>query len=97
MEQVGLLRDSLPRKNFGDVYNNITSYNVFKEMRFAGAYPIISGFTDTKAWNKMTPVIGYRFNVNDPVGLSSMKLTLGLSPWSNNDWKNKFHIDFEEP
>ncbi len=95
MEQVGLLRDSLPRKNFGDVYNNITSYNVFKEMRFAGAYPIISGFTDTKAWNKMTPVLGYRFNVNDPVGLNSMKLSVGLSPWSNNAWKNKFHIDFD--
>ena len=95
MEQVGLLRDSLPRMAFGDVYNNITSYNVFKEMKFAGAYPIISGFTDAKAWNHMTPVIGYRFNVNDPVGLSSMKLTLGLSPWSNNDWKNKFHIDFD--
>ena len=95
MEQVGLLRDSLPRKNFGDVYNNITSYNVFKEMKFAGAYPIISGFTDSKAWNHMTPVLGYRFNVNDPVGLSSMKLSFGLSPWSNNDWKNKFHIDFD--
>ena len=95
MEQVGLLRDSLPRKNFGDVYNNITSYNVLKEMRFAGAYPIISGFTDSKAWNHMTPVLGYRFNVNDPVGLSSMKLSVGLSPWSNNDWKNKFHVDFD--
>ena len=95
MEQVGLLRDSLPRMEFGDVYNNITSYNVFKEMKFAGAYPIISGFTDSKAWNHMTPVIGYRFNVNDPVGLSSMKLSVGLSPWSNNDWKNKFHIDFD--
>ena len=35
MEQVGLLRDSLPRKNFGDVYNNITSYNVIKEMSIA--------------------------------------------------------------
>ena len=95
MEQVGLLRDSLPRMEFSDVYNNITSYNVFKEMKFAGAYPIISGFTDSKAWNHMTPVIGYRFNVNDPVGLSSMKLSVGLSPWSNNDWKNKFHIDFD--
>ena len=95
LEQMGLLRDSLPRKNFGDVYHNITSYNVFKEMKFAGAYPIISGFTDSRAWNHMTPVLGYRFNVNDPVGLSSMKLTVGLSPWSNNAWKNKFHVDFE--
>ena len=95
LEQIGLLRDSLPRKNFGDVYNNITSYNVFKEMRFAGAYPIISGFTDSKAWNHMTPVLGYRFNVNDPVGLSSMNMSVGLSPWSNNAWKNKFHVDFD--
>ena len=95
LEQVGLLRDSLPRKNFGDVYNNITSYNVLKEMRFAGAYPIISGFTDARAWNHMTPVLGYRFNVNDPVGLSSMKLSVGFSPWSNNAWKNKFHVDFD--
>ena len=95
MESVGLLKKPLPKTDFGDVYNNITSYNVFKEMKFAGAYPIISGFTDTKAWNKMTPVIGYRFNVNDPVGLNSMKLSLGLSPWSNNDWKNKFHVDFD--
>ena len=95
MESVGLLKNPLPQTDFGDVYNNITSYNVFKEMKFAGAYPIISGFTDSKAWNHMTPVLGYRFNVNDPVGLSSMKLSLGLSPWSNNDWKNKFHIDFD--
>ena len=95
LEQIGLLRDSHPRKNFGDVYNNITSYNVFKEMRFAGAYPIISGFTDSRAWNHMTPVLGYRFNVNDPVGLSSMKMSVGLSPWSNNSWKNKFHVDFD--
>ena len=95
MEEIGLLKDSLPKTDFGDVYNNITSYNVLKEMKFAGAYPIISGFTDSKAWNHMTPVIGYRFNVNDPVGLSSMKLSLGLSPWSNNDWKNRFHVDFD--
>ena len=23
-----------------------------------------------------------------------MKLSVGFSPWSSNDWKNKFHIDF---
>ena len=95
MEQVGLLKNPLPKKDFGDVYNNITSYNVLKEMRFAGAYPIISGFTDSKAWNHMTPVLGYHFNVNDPVGLSSIKMSVGLSPWSNNAWKNKFHVDFD--
>ena len=95
MEQVGLLKDSLPKTDFGDVYNNITDYNVVKEMHFAGAYPIITGFTDRDSWNNVTPVLGYRLNINDPVGLSSIKLSLGVSPWSNNPWKNRFHADME--
>ena len=95
LEQLSQLQEPLPQMDFGDVYNNITSYNVFKEMRFAGAYPILTGFTDAKAWNHVTPVLGYRLFFKDPVGLSSIKLAVGLSPWSNNDWKNKFHVDFE--
>lgn len=95
LEAVGLLKEPLPKVEFGDVYNNITPYKVIKEMRFAGAYPIISGFTDTTAWNRVTPVLGYRFCFSDPVGLSSIKLAVGMSPWSGNDWKNKFHADFE--
>ena len=95
LEQVGLLKKPLPKVEFGDVYNNITSYNVLKEMRFAGAFPTITGFTDAKAWNHVTPVLGYRLIFNDPVGLSSLKLALGTSPWSNNDLKNQFHADLE--
>ena len=95
LEQVGLLREPLPQVEFGDVYNGITPYNVFKEMRFAGAYPTISGFTDAKGWNHVTPVLGYRLFFKDPVGLSSIKLDLGMSPWSSNDWKNRIHADFE--
>ena len=95
LEQVGLLREPLPQLEFGDIYNGITPYNVFKEMRFAGAYPTISGFTDAKGWNHVTPVLGYRLFFKDPVGLSSIKLDLGMSPWSSNDWKNKVHADFE--
>jgi len=95
LESVGLLKNPLPKVDFGDVYNNITPYKVIKEMRFAGAYPIITGFTDSKAWNHVTPVLGYRFFFSDPVGLSSIKMAVGMSPWSNNEWKNKFHADFE--
>lgn len=95
LETVGLLKEPLPKIEFGDVYNNITPYNVFKEMRFAGAYPTITGFTDTTAWNRVTPVLGYRFFFSDPVGLNSIKLGVGISPWSRNDWKDKFHVDFE--
>ena len=95
LEAVGLLKEPLPKIDFGDVYNNITPYNVIKEMRFAGAYPILTGFTDKYGWNHVTPVLGYRFFFSDPVGLSSIKLAVGMSPWSHNDWKNKFHADFE--
>ena len=95
LESVGLLKEPLEPIEFGDVYNNITAYAPLKEMRFAGAYPTITGFTDKQAWNHVTPVLGYRFMFKDPVGLSSIKLDLGVSPWSSNDLKNKFHVDFE--
>ena len=93
LESISELQKPLPEIAFGQVYDSITPYNVFREMRFAGAYPDISGFVDRKAWNNVTPVLGYRLIFNDPVGLSSLKLGLGISPWSSNDWKNRFHID----
>jgi len=95
LEQIGLLKEPLPKIDFGDVYNNITPYNVFKEMRFAGAYPTVTGFTDTASFNRVTPVIGYRFFFSDPVGLSSIKLDVGVSPFSHHDWKNRIHADFQ--
>ena len=95
LENVGLLKEPLPKIEFGDVYNNIVPYNVLKEMRFAGAFPTVTGFTDTAAFNRVTPVLGYRFMFSDPVGLSSIKLALGVSPWSHNDLMHKFHADFE--
>ena len=95
LEAVGLLKDSLPKVDFGDVYNNISDYNVFKEIDFTGAYPIVTGFTDSQSWNHVTPVVGYRLSFNDPVGLSSIKSTVGISPWSLNDLKNRIHVDVE--
>lgn len=95
LESISLLRQPLREIAFGQVYDSIVPYNVFKEMSFAGAYPDITGFTDRKAWNNVTPVLGYRLNFNDPVGLSSIKLGVGISPWSSNEWKNRFHIDVQ--
>lgn len=95
LESVGVLKEPLPKTEFGDVYNNIKPYNVLKEMRFTGAYPIVTGFTDVNAWNCVTPVLGYRLMFSDPVGLSSIKLAVGVSPWSTNPLKNRFHADFE--
>ena len=95
LEGLGRLKELLPVKDFGDVYDNITPYNPLKEMRFESACPTISGFTDRKAFNSVTPVAGYQFVICDPVGLSSLKLGAGISPWSSNDWKNRFHADLE--
>ena len=95
LEAVGLLKQPLPHIEFGNVYNNIVSYKPLKEMRFAGAFPTVTGFVDTASWNRVTPALGYCFFFNDPVRLSSIKLALGISPWSHNDWKHRFHADFE--
>lgn len=37
-------------EGFAQVYNRITEYHPVKEMRFTGAYPVISGFRDVSAW-----------------------------------------------
>ena len=95
LDSVGLLKEPLAVREFGDVYHNITTYDVLKEMSFEGAYPTLTGFTDREAWNKVTPVVGYRFHFCDPVGLSSLKMGVGFSPWSNNEWKNRVHADLE--
>ena len=95
LENVGLLKKPLREIAFGEVYDSITSYNVIKEMDFAGAYPTVTGFTDRKAWNNVTPVLGYRLIFNDPVSLSSLKMGVGVSPWSSNALKNQFHVDMQ--
>lgn len=76
---------------FADVYNKIEKYNSFKELRFAGAYPDISGFTDTSSFNNVTPVLGYRFMFQDKIGINRLNFSIGASPWSHNDWKHKIH------
>ncbi|MBQ0025557.1 MAG: hypothetical protein KBT00_07560 [Bacteroidales bacterium] len=85
------LKESLPKIEFGQVYDSVTVYKPLKEMKFQGAHPDISAFVDRKAWNNMTPVLGYQFAFYDPLSLFSINLFVGASPWSNNAWKNRFH------
>ena len=80
---------------FSEVYDSIKPYRHIKEMAFQGAYPDISGFTDATAWNNVTPVLGYHITFTDPLGFSSIDLSVGASPWSNNPWKNRFHAAVE--
>ncbi len=91
LADLSTIQEELPEISFGQVYDSITVYNPFKEMKFQGAYPDISGFTDRQAWNNMTPVLGYHLSFYDPLSVCSVNLFLGASPWSNNDWKNRFH------
>lgn len=78
--------------SFGEVYDSISVYKPLKEAGFQGIYPDISGFTDKNAWNSMTPVLGARMSFYDPLSMFSANLFVGASPWSNNAWKNRFHV-----
>lgn len=89
--ELSTLKDELPTISFGSVYDSIKVYSPFREMKFQGAYPDISGFVDRKAWNNVTPVLGYHFAFYDPLSLFSVNLFVGASPWSDNAWKNRFH------
>ena len=90
--ELSSLKTEVPEKEFGDVYGSITEYNPLREIRFQGFYPDISAFTDRKAWNNMTPVLGGHLTFYDPLSNFSIDIFAGVSPWSNNEWKNRFHL-----
>jgi len=95
LEALGVSKYKAPDISFAQVYDSIKVYNSFKNFRFTGAYPEISGFRDKQAWNKVTPVLGYRFMFQDPLGLNTLKMSVGISPWSNNDAVNQYHAQLE--
>lgn len=89
------LKTPLPKIDFGEVYDSIKVYRPLREMEFMGSYPIISGFTDRKSWNEVTPVVGYHVSFSDPVGLSSLNLEVAASPWSHHRVENQWHATAE--
>lgn len=91
LESYHKLSDGARLPAFSEVYDSIQPYRPIRQMAFQGAYPDISGFTDRTAGNNVTPVAGYHLAFSDPLGLSTIDLALGLSPWSGNAWKNRFH------
>lgn len=92
-----LSKQKTPLQNieFGEVYDSIRVYKSLGEMKFRGAYPDISGFSDRKAWNRVTPVLGYNMSFSDPLYLSNLNISLGISPWSSNAWKNRLHASMD--
>lgn len=86
------LKTELPEITFSEVYDSIKVYKPFKAARFQGIYPDISGFTDRQAWNNVTPVVGAHLSFYDPLSFFTANFFIGASPWSHNEWKNRFHL-----
>lgn len=95
LESIGTHTTPVPPIAYSDVYDSINVYHPLQRLRFIGAFPEISGFTDKQAWNKMTPVVGYRLILSDPLGLHTLNLSLGISPWSNHRTKQQLHADLQ--
>jgi len=95
LEALGQIKGNVREVTFGEVVDSIKVYNPLKNLKFSGAYPEISGFRDKQSWNNVTPVLGYRFIFSDPLGLNSLKFSVGLSPWSHNDAVNQYHAQLE--
>lgn len=93
LSSLGTVRNAAPVLQYKEVVDSIALFTPLKEMRFAGAYPDLTGFVDRNAWNNVTPVLGYTFRFQDPVRLSVLSVSAGVSPWSSHNWKNKFHLD----
>lgn len=95
LESIGIHATPVPEIAFNDVFDSINVYHPLHRMRFCGFFPEISGFTDPQSWNNMTPVLGARFKFSDLLAINTLSMSLGVSPWSNNDVKNRFHADLQ--
>jgi len=95
LEKLGESKYKIPDIKFEEVYDSIKVYNSFTNLRFTGAYPQLSGFRDKGSFNNVTPVLEYRFTFQDPLGIHSLKMNVGLSPWSKNDPVNQYHAMLE--
>jgi len=95
LEKLGSIQPGEEQLSFAQVYDSIKVYKPISRLKFTGAYPELSGFRDKQAWNRVTPVLGYRFTFQDPLGINSLKMSVGLSPWSHNDPVNQYHAQLE--
>lgn len=63
-------------------------YSSFKSMKFNGAYPDITGY-------KQTVTVGYRLFFQDKLGINSLMMYLGISPWSHYKNSEKIHFNLK--
>lgn len=95
LEDLSVSKVPAKQISFGEVYDSIKVYKPLGRLKFSGAFPEISGFRDKEAWNNVTPVVGYHFSFSDPLGLNTLNMTLGVSPWSHNDAVNQYHAELD--
>ncbi len=74
--------------NIDSLYISEGSYSPISEMKIAGFYPIVEGYKDYAAF-------GYKFNIMDPIALSSLKTTISYTPNLQLPEKERFHINFD--
>jgi len=63
-------------------------YSPIKELKLAGAYPIIQGYKNYVA-------AGYRLNFMDPMGLNSLVMKFSFSPYPSLPLKQTIHFSLE--
>ncbi len=63
-------------------------YSPVRELRLAGAYPILQGY-------KSYIAAGYRVNFMDPMGLNNLVLKLSFSPYPSLSFKQTIHFSLE--
>jgi hypothetical protein len=84
----------LSQENFDSFQANDTirsregKYRILGKMKLNNAFPDVAGYKNTVA-------VGYRFNISDPLALSTINLFVGTSPWSGYESKQKIHAQFD--
>ncbi|MEI6455930.1 MAG: hypothetical protein WCO93_06540 [bacterium] len=74
--------------NIDSLHVKEKKYSPIRELRLAGAYPIIQGYKDYIA-------AGYRLNFMDPMGLNNLTLKLSFSPYPQLEFKQTIHFSLE--
>jgi hypothetical protein len=62
------------------------TYSTFNHIGLSSLYPVVEGYKDY-------PSFGVRFNLSDPVGLHSIKLTASYSPNTRLTADERLHLD----
>ena len=78
--------------NLDSLHVKEKKYSPIRELRLAGAYPIIQGYSNK---DNYYVAMGYRLNFMDPMGLNNLTLKLSFSPYPQLELKQTIHFSLE--